>query len=442
MTRRNCRDCADQAAERGRSAGSLGHVTRRTTVKFVVKIMDALLLSLLLTAPGDAPRFDVHSPLDEPPSGQLARLTRDFTATLKTTDGPKAVADVISLRRTDCVLPAFPTGPHLVTTAGDRIVGTLIAGDSQSLQFRPTGVGLKPGQAWKVPLSSAVVLWLTDTPANTPLDASRYEWLAELKNQDVLRFRNADTARGTIDGLVPDTDNPTFPFRPARGELRSVDASELTAVAFNPALARFRKPKGPYARIVLIDGSRLSLTGAVVADGVLNGVALFGESVQLPLTAVVAIETVAGKGVYLSDLKPTKVELSGFLGVSWRWSGDRTVRGGALRVTTPKGETTADRGLGTHPRTTLTYDLGGRYRRFEALVGLDPDAPAPAKVAVRVLVDGIEQKIPGLQTLTGGDAIPVRIDVRGAKELVLVTDFGPAGGVGGDVNWADARLVE
>ena len=34
------------------------------------------------------------------------------------------------------------------------------------------------------------------------------------------------------------------------------------------------------------------------------------------------------------------------------------------------------------------------------------------------------------------------IDVRNAKELVLITDFAPAGGVGGDVNWADARLIE
>ena len=47
--------------------------------------------------------------------------------------------------------------------------------------------------------------------------------------------------------------------------------------------------------------------------------------------------------------------------------------------------------------------------------------------------------MPALQVIVGwSKAIEVRVDVRGAKELVLVTDFGPAGGVGGDVNWADA----
>jgi hypothetical protein len=63
-------------------------------------------------------------------------------------------------------------------------------------------------------------------------------------------------------------------------------------------------------------------------------------------------------------------------------------------------------------------------------------------VAVRVLVDGKEQAIPSLATLSDGNAFDVSVDVHDAKELVLITDFAPAGGAGGDVNWADARLIE
>jgi hypothetical protein len=174
----------------------------------------------------------------------------------------------------------------------------------------------------------------------------------------------------------------------------------------------------------------------------LSGTSLFGEKVRTSLTDVVAIDVVAGKTVYLSDLKPKKIDQSGFLGVVWPLGLDRTTRGQALQVSTDLGDTIADKGLGTHPRTTLAYNLGGKYQRFESLVGLDPTTSHRARVAVRVLVDGKEQPVPALTTLTVGDAVDLRIDVRNAKELVLITDFAPAGGVGGDVNWADARLIE
>jgi NPCBM/NEW2 domain len=404
--------------------------------------MHAFVLSLLLVAQTDVPEFVAMSHANERPQGQLARLTPEFSAALRTKSGLMKVSDVIALRRVDRVVPGFPTSAHLVTTAGDRIAGTVAGGDGQILRFLPSGISGKRDDAWKIPLSSVVVLWLTDTPANTPLDANRYEWLTEVKNQDVLRYRNGDLARGTIDGLDPDAATPTFPFRPSREELRSIPSRELAAVAFNPALARSRKPKGPYCRVVLADGSRLSLTSPTVADGMLSATSLFGEKIRISLTDVVAIDNVAGKGVNLSDLKPKKIDQAGFLGVVWPLGLDRTARGQALQVSTVLGDTFADKGLGTHPRTTLSYDLGGKYQRFEALVGLDPTNSHRARVAVRVLVDGKEQSVPGLGTLAVGNAVDVRIDVRSAKELVLITDFAPAGGVGGDVNWVDARLIE
>jgi hypothetical protein len=194
--------------------------------------------------------------------------------------------------------------------------------------------------------------------------------------------------------------------------------------------------------VVLADASRLAHTNDTVADDLLTGEALFGQKVELPLSAVMALDVMQGKAAYLSDLKPKKVEQTAFLGVEWPWAADRSVHGTALRVFTPHGESTADKGLGTHPRTVLTYDLGGKFRRFEALVGLEPECGARANVTIQILVDGKKQDIPALASLTAGNAVSLRVDVRNAKELVLVTDFGVAGDVGADVNWADARLIE
>jgi len=405
-------------------------------------MVNAFILSLVLGVPADAPRFVAESSAEGSTSGVLERLTPDFSATMRTNTGRTTIAGVVSLRRSDRVIPGLPTGPHVITTTGDRIPGTAVGGDGRFFRFRPTGIALDPDSAWKFPLSSVAVLWLTSVPADTPIQTSRYDWMNEVRNQDVLQFRNGDTARGTLDGFEPDAEMPTLSFRLARGEKRSIAAMELAAIGFNPALARARKPKGIHAQVVLGDGSRIALTNPAVADGVLSGLSLFGEKVQVRLTEVVAIDAVAGKAAYLSDLNPKKVEQTGFLGVTWSWSKNQAVRGDSLRAATALGQTTADKGIGTHPRTTLTYDLGGKYQRFEALVGLDPAAPVRSGVAVRVLVDGKEQAVRGLRALSVGNAVPVRVELRGSKELVLVTDFGSAGGVGGDVNWLDARLVE
>ena len=179
--------------------------------------MLVLTLSLLVLAPAEPPQFAASSSADDRPVGQVQQLNRDFTAVLKLSDGNKTVPNLISLRRVNRVLPISPTGPHLITTAGDRIAGTLVGGDERSLRFLPSAFPLRLKDAWKVPLSSAAVVWLTDTPALTPLEMTRYSWLANLKNQDVLLFRNGDTNRGTIDGLVPDSERPTISFRSGQG---------------------------------------------------------------------------------------------------------------------------------------------------------------------------------------------------------------------------------
>lgn len=387
------------------------------------------------------PTFAVVGAGDKRPVGQLVKLSQDFVASVVGRDGQSTVNDILSLRRTDIPVPSFPTGPHLITAGGDRIAGSLVGGDAQSLRFRPSGILMKSDQAWRVPLSAAAALWLKTTPADTPVDVTQYDWLTDVRNRDVLRFRNGDLARGTLDGMVPDAAKPTFSFRSEQGQHQSIRADELAVVVFNPTLARFRKPKGPYARVVLTDGSRLALIKPAVSSGLISGETLFGESIVVPLAHLVSLDVVQGKAVYLSDVKPEKVEQGGFVGLAWPWVADRTVRGTVLRLSTGAGESTFDKGLGTHPRTLLSYDLAGKYRRFEALVGLDPASGGRGRATVRVLVDGKDQTLPELAKLTSDTAVSVRVDVRGANELVLVVDYGPAGGVLADVNWVDARLV-
>jgi hypothetical protein len=398
-------------------------------------IATTLLFACFASADADA-AFAATSPSDEQPIGRLVRLTADGSAVLATAEGDAAVRNVISLRRTALPLPPLPRGPVLLTTSGDRIPGTLLGGDDQTLRFRPACC---EGE-WNVPVSSIALVWLAKPPAETPFDLARYSWLPASRNRDLVRFRNGDVASGTFEGFTPD--NHDIRLKPESGESRSIIVSELSAIAFNPTLARNRKPKGPYVRLVLRDGTRLAATQAAADGKTLKAKTLFGQAVEIAVADLVSCDVLQATAIDLADLKPRKVAGAGFLGNGWNWVANRTVRGQPLRLLSSEGESTFDRGLGMHPRTTITYDLGGKYRRFEALVGLDAETGAGGRAAVRIFVDGKEQMLPDLAKLASGPAIPVRIDLENAKELTLAVDFGPAGDVCADVNWGGARLVE
>lgn len=401
--------------------------------------MTQFLLAIALAAPAQpAPAFTATGTGDEAPTGALAALALADGAVLKTPNGDRAVKGLVGLQRADAPRPALPVGAQLVTAGGDRIPGAVTGGDAKAVRFRPSGAK----EDWPIALDTVAAVWLAAPPADTPPDPARYAWLAGTPPRDVLLYRNGDAVRGALDRFT----DAGVRFTPEGGTAREVELRDLAAVGMNPQFARARKPKGPYARLVLADGTRLDVTDPVAKGNAVVARAVCGPAkepltVEIPFAKLVALDVLHGPAVYLSDLKPTKAETTGFLGAGWPWAADRSVRGRPLRLFTRDGESTFDKGLGTHPKTVLTYDLGGKFARFEALVGLDAATGKRGRADVRVRLDGKDVGPAELKALTAGAAVPVRVDVRGAKELTLVVDFGPTGDVQADVNWGHARLV-
>ena len=396
--------------------------------------MTTLLLAFTLIAtPAEPAAFTATGTGDETPTGTLTAISLSLGAQVNQPNGPKTVKGLVSLRRPEKPVPALPTGAQLITAGGDRIPGSVNGGDAKVVKFRPT----LASEDWPIGLDVVAAIWIVAPTADTPADSSGYTWLAGTPSRDVLLFRNGDTVRGSLGGFTA----TGVKFTPDGGAAREVTLNDLAAVGFNPRFARVRKPKGPYAHLVLADGSRLDVSEAAVKENTLVVKAICGPAVELPLSKLIALDVLQGSAVYLSDLKPKKAETAGFLGAGWPWVADRNVRGQPLRLFANDSESTADKGLGTHPKTILTYDLSGKYARFESLVGLDVVTGKRGRADVRILLDGKEVPLPELKTLVAGPAVAVRVDVRGAKELTLVVDFGPTGDVQADVNWGDARLI-
>src|SRR5436309_2236092 len=127
-----------------------------------------VLVTLFATNPADPTAFIATGRADSRPIGKLIKLNNDGSAELAMRVVNAGVSELISLRRAALPLPAFPRGPLLITSAGDRISGKLIGGNDQSLRFQPAFAGVE----WEVPLSGCTVLWLDKPPAGTPIDSS------------------------------------------------------------------------------------------------------------------------------------------------------------------------------------------------------------------------------------------------------------------------------
>ncbi len=402
--------------------------------------MFTTLLALALAA-DPAPLFVAHGTDPTDKAGTLAKLSADFAVTLTDPDGTVPTGELISLRQHAKPLPALPITAHVRLANGDTLRITDLTADGDVSVTVGVRLGAaRSSQPLVLPLTALSAVWFTDPPADTPPDPVAYSWFDATKKQDALLLKNGDVVRGSVDKLTGD-DTGVIRFKPV-GEKSpaSYPRSAVSAIAFDPSLARVKKPKGAFARVTTADGSRVSVS-AVSADGKsLEATPLVGGKLTLPLADVIAVDVLGGKAIYLSDLKPKAVKEEAFGAVAWPWAADRSVKGNPLRLKTDRGEEVFAKGLGLHSKTTLTYDLGGKYKRFEATVGLDAATGQRGAVDVTVLIDGKPQKLDGL-TFAGGVKM-VSIDVSKAKELTLLVDFGTGGDVQDDVNFAEARLVE
>ncbi|HJT77521.1 MAG TPA: NPCBM/NEW2 domain-containing protein [Gemmataceae bacterium] len=341
--------------------------------------------------------------------------------------------NVVALRRDDLPMPPFPAGEQLLFANGDRLAAHVLGLRGERLEVRlPPGLG--GDRPVTLPLSAVSVVWLgapddADDPAGL-----RRRLASDRRSRDRVLLRNGDALEGVFDGMDEKAVRVEVEQKPV-----SVARGKVAAVALSTELAESLKPRGPYARLVLAGGSRVSLAKATCDGAALTGTTLFDAPVRVPLAQVAALYVYQGRAVYLSDLKPRRVEQTKYLDVNWPPVADGSVAGRDLRL----AGGTYDKGLGLHSGTRVTYDLAGGYRRFEARVGLDDQTGRRGSVRVRVLADGKPLDVGWDRELMARDgAVPIHADVRGARELTLAVEFGQGGDVQDDVDWVDARLVK
>ncbi|WP_435010743.1 NPCBM/NEW2 domain-containing protein [Tundrisphaera lichenicola] len=368
----------------------------------------------------------------EPPNGDV--FEKDFTVAVVYQDGQSANATVKSDKHTDphlAVDPKAPKNPNpdvWVYVAGDEKLFGKLAGLTEDAIEIATPWGGK----LNVPLVRVVGFRLAQVePKETPESFGRR--LKSRGTEDLLLARTKDGEVVAIAGVLEGMEGDRFLFR-YQGKTRKlpIELAEGLVMADRP------EPDQPDEL-----RSTFTLPGGVAVSGRWKGLDAtswkvetpWGQEVSLPAAEIQGVRSRGGRVTYLSDLAPAKVEEVPFFGRTYSWRRDIGLLGDPLRM----DGRTFDRGVSVHSRSSLTYDLDGKYDTFEALVGFDEASRGKGRVECRVFADGKEiYANPDLRA--DAPPVPLKLPLAGAQQLRLLVDFGQGQDTGDRVIWANARL--
>jgi len=314
---------------------------------------------------------------------------------------------------------ATPAGPparyyHVALTDGSLLHATAFRpkGKTVELPLAPSDAPGKNSLVVQVPLA-AVAYVLSDAHDAAIRQEWQAKYLARRGNEDILAIK---TAKGVqrLEGTFGDgTENGEKIEFLVRQKSYAIDLNIVHGLVF------FRRADAeaptPACRVQdvyknTLAASRVELSGENVVVTTTAGTKL-----TYPRPLVHRLDYSRDKLAFLSDLEPLVEKApTGRLEES-HYFRDQNVEKEPLRL----GGQRYAKGLALFAVTSLAYDLGGRYREFKAVAGVDDKAGGDSHAVLMIEGDGREL-FSG--TFTQKDKPqPLTLDIKGVRQLrVLV----------------------
>jgi hypothetical protein len=386
---------------------------------------------LVLRRSGNEPWAELYL---EPPPGDS--FQKEYKINVVYEDGQngnvtvKATGHTDPKRAVDPQAPAVPRpGATVHLTGEEKLFGTLEGIGPDAIRL----ISPWPDQApLEIPLARVVGVQLSQ-PDRKESPETFARRLKTRGTEDLLLARAKDGEVLAIAGLVEGTEADRLQFR-YQDRTRTLPLGQVEGWVM-AARPDPRPPDGLRARASLFGGLAVSGVWKNLDTQTWTFEAPWGQVLKVPAAEVQDVRFRGGAMTYLCDLDPSRVEETPFFGHRMPWRRDVGLLGDPLRI----GGQTYEHGVAVHSRSRLTYDLNGRYERFEAVLGFDDAARGKGRVDCRVLADGKE--IFARSDLRA-DEPPVRLSlaVAGAEQLRLEVDFGRDQDSGDRVIWAHPRL--
>ncbi|MGQ0633639.1 MAG: NPCBM/NEW2 domain-containing protein [Planctomycetaceae bacterium] len=322
--------------------------------------------------------------------------------------------------------------PVVVLTDGDRLTLSVESIDDSALHGRWPRFPAFPTARVPLELVRGAIL---SRPREASADAQLWNLLDNHREpHDLVLLANGDSVPGEFVAL----DEKRLTLKTGSGPA-PIDRSGVLAMAFNPQLLSREADARVKALVSLTDGSRFRVTYLrMPTNDRIEMQTVYGGKLELPLTTIESLRFLGGCAVYLSHVQPAEYKFEPFLALDWPWRADRSVTGGPMRLRGVACPT----GLGVHSQSELAYDLDGKFRWFQATVGIDDDTVGKGSVAFEVLVDGVRAY--RSEELTGASpAVEIKkIDLTGARRLALRVEFAGEGDILDHADWCDAAIVK
>ena len=182
---------------------------------------------------------------------------------------------------------------------------------------------------------------------------------------------------------------------------------------------------------------------------------------EFPAEMVNMISVQSDRVLYLSDLEPLSSEVQAMVGPALPSQRDLAVTGSPLTLRIPADsigpgkdggvalgggrEAVGDvktfrRGCGMRARSRLEFEVPAGYAQLLGWVGVDQSTRGRGICDVRVLADGIT--VFSGQVAGNTSALPINLDLNGARRLELLVEPGPQLDLSDWVDWADSRLLK
>ena len=398
-----------------------------------------LILANSFASGADRPRVTLFDADGRTTRGVLTAITADSLSVEQNGDVVETRSwtweYVVSLRFDDRPVPREPRGTAIWLANGDRLIAKGMSIEEERLNA--VWDRFEKWSKFSLPLESIRGLSLMLPQHRDPRDELASWILDRREKRDEVRLLNGDLIGGELtdwhDGsVVLDT----------RASKLKLPTNDVRDIGFNADLLALPEPQELCWLVALGDGSRITLKSAEsrIERDVLFARHVSGTSFEIPLDSICDLRVLRGRAVYLSDLPTIEEKYTPFLPNTRAWSmqRNRAVDGRPLRI----GGREFSKGLGTHSRSMVTFDLAGKYRSFVTSIGMDDTTSGQGTAACAVEVDG--QRLFSVAALTRANSpmlLPT-IDLTGVKRITLIVDFGNLGDIQDHVNWCDPVLLK
>jgi hypothetical protein len=267
----------------------------------------------------------------------------------------------------------------------------------------------------------------------------RKEWDSILAEKNVKRDRVVflrDEELQAPEGTFGDVNvkAKTIQFRLEGGITRDVSLGDIQGMIFyRPE----ESTKSPVCQVYDVQGSSLAARKVNLKGNDLLVTTVGGIEITCARELVARFDYNLGKLTFLSDVEPVKVEdaRSKVLG-----------RFPAYRVNLNLSDTQIQldgkpfpKGLSMWAPLELEYNLGGKFKEFKALVGVDPQVGGGSKVRLTIERDG---EAVFNKEIVPGAPIPVEFPVTRAKRLRFIVTAEDSLGFSAHVEIAEPRVSQ